>query len=294
MGTFVRRLLALTVVWLLATAALTYAAAHRIASAPLRPATTPTETTAATAAPTTIIVPDVRRQAYVFAKGTLGDAGFGWRIQGAVKGYASNTVVSQTPEPGTRVVDTGNPLILLRLERPAGAKELGAPEEASAVPATKLKLADLALADTPPLQTAATAAPAPAAPAPVVAKKVAAPKKKVAVKTPAHRWSQSRPPAFVVPGARREPLDEMPIADRADMLLHWLAHDPKPTDANVRYWLYQHAWIVAGARMGWWHGSAALKTLVDADQRAWALWGIGARSSALARHALAEVEARSH
>lgn len=291
MGTFVRRLVALTVVWLLATAALTYAAAHRIATAPATPATTTTDTSAPSA-PQTLVVPDVRRQAYVFAKGTLGDAGFGWRVEGSVLGYASNTVAEQSPAPGTRVIDTGNPLIVLRLSRPAGAKELGAPEATSAVAPTELRFADLALADTPPLQTTTTAA-APtttttAAPVPAAEKKVA-----VAPKKAPRKWPQNRPPAFVVPGARKEPLDEMPLTDRADMLLRWLGRDPKPTDANVRYWLFQHAWIVAGAQMGWWHGSAALKTLVAADRKVWSLWGIGARSQSVARGALAEVEARS-
>jgi hypothetical protein len=75
--------------------------------------------------------------------------------------------------------------------------------------------------------------------------------------------------------------------------VHWVNGHPTPSDANVRYWLYQHAWIVAGARLGWWHGNAALKTLVGVDNRVWDLWGIGARSEQLARNALAEVEARS-
>jgi hypothetical protein len=283
MGTFVRRLVALTVVWLLATAALTYAAARRIATP--APATTTTAAPTTTAAAPTLTVPDVRRQAFVFAKGTLGDAGFGFKVEGAVEGYPSNTVVSQTPAPGTEVVDTGNPTIVLRLEHPAGAKELGDPEAASALPGTKIELAGASLA----AARAARVKPKAKAVAPA-AKKVA-----VAKKTPAKkRWPQNRPPAFVVAGARREPLDEMPLPDRASMLLNWLDRNPKPTDANVRYWLFQHAWVVAGARMGWWHGQAALETLLAADKKVWDLWGVGTRSEALARQALAEVEARSH
>ena len=101
-----------------------------------------------------------------------------------------------------------------------------------------------------------------------------------------------RPPAFTVSGARREPLDEIPLTRRAANLLHWIDLRPKPTDANVRYWLYQHAWIVAGARMGWWHGSAALETLERVDARVWSTWGIGASSKAEAEQALASVQAR--
>src|SRR5437764_2232166 len=114
LGTFVPRLVALTVVWLLATTALTYAAAQRINTAPAAPATT---TPAATAAPAVKVVPDVRRQAFVFAKGTLGDDGFSWRVEGGVRGFASNLVASQSPAPGTRLVDTGAPLIVLHLTR---------------------------------------------------------------------------------------------------------------------------------------------------------------------------------
>lgn len=285
MGSFVPRLLALTVVWLLATAALTYAAAQKIGTAPAAPTTAATTTTAA---PEVMTVPDVRRQAYVFAKGTLGDNGFGWRVEGGVKGYASNLVVSQTPAPGTRVIDTGAPLVVLHLTR-AGAQS-GVPEDVSSDAPTTLKLADLT----------AAAVPGAVAKLPVLKKKIVATPKKKAVTTkqqpatPPERWPQNRPPAFTVPGARKEPLDEMPLTVRAKVLLDWLGTKPKPTDANVRHWLFQHAWIVAGARMGWWHGDEALRTLAEADRQVFALWGIGDRSEAVARQALAEVEARSH
>jgi PASTA domain len=285
MGSFVPRLLALTVVWLLATAALTYAAAQKIGTAPTAPATVATTTTAA---PEVMVVPDVRHQAYVFAKGTLGDNGFGWRVQGGVKGYASNLVVSQTPAPGTRVLDTGAPLVILHLSK-AGTQG-GVPDDVSSEAPTALKLADVAVA----------ALPAAAAKLPVQKTKkiVAAPKKAVTKQqqpaTPPQRWPQNRPPAFTVAGARKEPLDEMPLTVRAKLLLDWLATNPKPTDANVSRWLYQHAWIVAGAKLGWWNGDEALRTLAEADRKVFALWGIGARSEAVARQALAEVEARSH
>ena len=62
MSSFVPRLLALTVVWLLATAALTFAAAHKLGAAP---AVTPVVKTA-TVAPRVLVVPDLRHQAFVF------------------------------------------------------------------------------------------------------------------------------------------------------------------------------------------------------------------------------------
>ena len=285
MTSFVPRLLALTVVWLFATAALTFAAAHRMGAAP---AVAPVTKVAAAAPQSVLVVPDLRHQAFVFSKGTLSDAGFSFRIEGAVQGFASNIVVSQSPAPGTRVLDTGAPLVILHLAR--SGSQLGLPEDVSSVSPTALKLA-------PPLAGTAQQAAVLTTKLPTkVATTVAAPKH--VATTPAKAPSkqlpqQQRPPAFVVPGARKEPLDEIPLTDRAQALLVWLNQHPNATDANVKHWLYQHAWIVTGAEMGWWHGAQALQTLLVADKRVWALWGIGARSSAVARQALAEVEARS-
>jgi hypothetical protein len=291
MSSFVPRLLALTVVWLLATAALTFAAAQKMGGAPV---VTPVVKTA-TVAPRILVVPDLRHQAFVFSKGTLSDAGFSFRIEGPVKGFASNTVVSQTPAPGTQVVDTGAPLVILRLERTGS--QLGLPEDVSSVTPTALKLAPRPGATA--AQTRATTV-LPNVAVKKVAKTIVTTKvtktksvKTKSLKAPAKQLPQQRPPAFIVPGARKEPLDEIPLTQRAKALLGWLNQHPNATDANVKHWLYQHAWIVTGAEMGWWHGAQALDTLLVADRRVLALWGIGARSTAVARQALAEVEARS-
>ncbi|MDQ1494704.1 MAG: hypothetical protein QOG69_1187 [Actinomycetota bacterium] len=287
-GSFVPRLIALTIVWLLATAALTFAAAQKMGTA--HPAAT-TTTQSAAAQRAVLVVPDVRSQAFVFAKGTLGDAGFSFRVEGSVHGYPSNSVATQVPAPGTHVFDTGAPTIVLHLSR--NGAQSGLPDDTSAVPGTRIQLADLALN-----RVAAPAVTKKAAVKKAAVKKAAVKKtavKKTAVKktVPTHRWPQHRPPAFVVAGARREPLDEMPLTVRAQALLTWMSGHPQPTDANVHRWLFQHAWIVTGAQMGWWHGAEALKTLEAVDQRAWANWGIGARSNAVARQALKQVEAKS-
>ena len=281
---FLPRLVALTVVWLLLTAAITFAAGERLQTSPT-PQPPAGSTTTTTAAPAVLIVPDVRHQAYVFAKGILEDAGFAWRVTGGAPGYASNLVVAQLPAPGTRVVDTGAPTIALQLAQGSYAQE-GAPENASPFAGTRLVLADAGLAAPKPAAkpksvtrtTAATPAKAPAAKAP-------------AAKAPA--IPHPRPAAFTGPGTRPEPQNELPLPLRAARLEEWLAARPKPTDANVRYWLYQHAWIVDGAKAGWWHGGEALKTLIAVDRRVWQLWGIGAKSESVAKTALAEVEARS-
>ena len=96
-----------------------------------------------------------------------------------------------------------------------------------------------------------------------------------------------------MPRAPKEPLDEISLPARARRLDTWLSAHPRPTDANVREYLYQHAWIVTGARFGWWRGDEALRALVRVDRRAQRLWGIGARSERVAQRALRLVERKS-
>ncbi|MGH3000917.1 MAG: PASTA domain-containing protein, partial [Gaiellaceae bacterium] len=56
-------------------------------------------------------------EAFVFAKSELQDAGFAWKVKGGLPGFPANVVVSQSPAPGTRLIDTGAPLITVTLER---------------------------------------------------------------------------------------------------------------------------------------------------------------------------------
>jgi hypothetical protein len=278
-GVQLPRLVVFVVVGVLATATMTWGAATQLTS-------TPTVAARAPVVPRTLVVPDVTRQAYVFAKGTLEDAGFAWQVSGGVLGYAANTVASQSPVAGTRVRDTGAPTVRLTLARNARYPQRGTPENLSPYRGTPLVLAGKR-----PAKTAVPAArkAVPATPKPVE-RKAAAPS---AAKRAAKQLPRKRPPAFEAAGAPKEPLDEMPLVERARLLQRWLATGPKPTNANVRHFLYQHAWVVTGARFGWWHGSEALRVLIAADVRAERLWSIGASSGAAARRALAEVEARS-
>ncbi len=85
----------------------------------------------------------------------------------------------------------------------------------------------------------------------------------------------------------------MPLTTRALELRTWLDAHPTRSDANVSHWLYQNAWIVTGAKFGWWHGAEALTTLIAVDRRAQQLWGIGSKSALQARRALSEVQSRS-
>ena len=255
----------LTLGFLLATATITFAAQRTMVPAPV-------QKPAAASAPEVLVVPDVRGQAYVFAKGMLEDGGFAWQVKGIVQGYAANTVVDQAPRPGTRVVDTGAPTIALRLTRNRGYAQQGSPENAAPFTGTPVRLASAA------------------------AKKVA-PRAKVAAKPKAQTKPEpaaaSRPAAFAVKGAPQEPLDEMTLPARAHRLFAWLGTHRSPTKANMRAYLYQHAWIVTGARFGWWHGEEALRLLLRADRRAQRLWGIGARNELSTRRALRFVAARS-
>lgn len=297
----VARVVAVVGVAIATTAGVTWAASQGLPQV----GSVPAVTNAVPAAP--LVVPDVRQQAFVFAKGTLEDDGFAWRVDGAVHGYAANTVVAQSPAPGTKVVDTGAPPVTLTLERNVTYGQNGEAEDESPYAATALEPAELASAVGPALPAIRTAtmpdasatpeaAPAPAtSAAPETAATTAAPKATTARRkaTTPSGWPQSRPPAFVVAGAKKEPLDEMPLPDRAQALGRWLDSHSKPTDADVKYWLYQNAWVVAGARFGWWHGAQALEALIAVDQRTEKLWQIGARSESVARQALSYVDARS-
>ncbi len=89
-------------------------------------------------------MPDVRNQAFVFAKGTLADAGFAWRVVGSVHGYAANIVVSQSPAAGTHVIDTGAPLVTLTLKRNGSYTEAGDAADTSPYPGTVVQPSDLA------------------------------------------------------------------------------------------------------------------------------------------------------
>ena len=263
---FMPRFLVLVLIALPTTATITFAADNRLGAAPAQPSAPATAANLAV-----LVVPDVRGQVYVFAKGSLEEAGFAWRVTGRVAGYSANRVAGQSPAPGTRVRDTGAPELALTLRVNPAYPQKGAPEPRSPYRGTAIQLADLAV------------------------NRVAAPKRKAPKKRPAQKpkAAPKRPPAFTVPGGRREPLHEPPLTTRAKRLGVWLSTHRTPTDANVRHWLYQHAWIVEGARLGWWRGAAALETLIRVDRRVRAHWGIGARSEAVARAALAEVHRRS-
>jgi hypothetical protein len=271
------RIAAIGGVLLFASATLTWGAAQRMNAVP------PTKRTVFVKP--TVVVPDVTGQAFVFAKGTLEDAGFAWHVGGKVQGYSTNIVATQTPAPGTKLIDTGAPLVQVTLSRGKYAQS-GQPEDLSPYVGTAVTLAN-----PPPAPAPAAATPvAPAAPVQTPAPAKPKPAKKTAHKKPAP--PAKRPPAFVVAGAPKEPLDEIPLTERARRLDAWLSAHRRPSNANVSHFLYQQSWIVTGAKFGWWHAAEALRVLIAVDRRAQSLWGIGRKSELAARTALAQVEAR--
>jgi hypothetical protein len=291
----------------------------------------------------TIVVPDVRAQTFVVAKSTLEAAGLAWVVAGKVKGYHANLVAAQSPAPGTKLIDTGAPLVSLRLHK--SGSQIGTPQQRSAVAGTQVEVrgapsSGVAAAATgqtlpttpattttapPPAPTttakppatkpkpatttakpAATTAktpPAPVHPTTTVATTTAAkppatttaPPKAAAVAAPTAPGKTAysdRPPAFLLPGnAHRERAGELPLPVRADRLMRFVRAHKKPTNPVVRHWLVQHAWVTVGARFGWWHGAQALQTTIAIDRLVEAEWGVGYRSEAVAKAALAYVHA---
>jgi hypothetical protein len=97
-----------------------------------------------------LVVPDVCRLAYVFAKGRLQEAGFAWKLSGPIQGYAGNRVLRQIPAPGTAVVDTGAPTVALLLGHSEGYVVRGTPDNHAPYEGTTLEIApvgDLRLSD---------------------------------------------------------------------------------------------------------------------------------------------------
>jgi hypothetical protein len=270
------RLLALTVIWLLGAATFTLAAEKKAA--------TPTQTVASQVAkPTLLTVPDVRGKAYVFAKGILQDSGLAWRVQGAVQGYAANSVVYQSPSAGARVVDTGAPRVTLRLSKNSAYGERGLPENEAPYPGTRiLSLSQWRAEHEQPQETRSTSPATTATTAPTTTET-----------QPAPEPAESREPDFKVSGAPAEPVDELTLPARARMLARRMDAMSEPTDRLVNYWLYQHAWIVTGARFGWHDGAEALRILIKVDESLVRRFDFGARSEVVARRALAYVEAKT-
>jgi hypothetical protein len=288
------RLFALTVIWLLGAATYTLAA-------DTVPTAKQDKKAEAASKPHVLTVPDVRKKAYVFAKGILQDAGFAWRVEGSVKGFAANSVSVQRPAPGTKVIDNGAPVVILSLSRNAAYGESGLPENSAPYKGTRVVLVSDWARDQIPTtsgstETASTetGATTTTETAPTTTESAATTTEPVATTTePDQTGGDTRKPDFEVPGAPVEPAGEMPLPDRARALQHRLAGSKKPPQRLINFWLYQHSWIVTGARFGWHDGAEALRILIKVDQSLERRFGFGARSEVVARRALEYVEAQA-
>jgi hypothetical protein len=312
------RLLVLVAVWLLGTSTLSLAQESQ--GEEPAPEAQPAEPEASEEEDGILLVPDVRGFPYVFAKGVLEDAGFAWKVEGKVEGFAVNLVAEQSVKPGTKVIDTGAPTIVLRLEKNPDYEEKGLPDDSSPYPGTKVVLANGGTPEaavTPEAEDEETAEdedsadeqssesgttepedtgetePAGTEPAGTGEQYDDTTDVNVAVDADVDAGVTLRPPAFVVPGAPEEPLDEMTLPDRAKKLLKWVDELEKATPAALDHFTYQHAWVVTGALFGWWHGEEALQVLIQADEQMQEKFGVGADSEAEARAALAEVRRKS-
>ena len=271
------RVVALVVLCALASIALTIAFAHGDSSKSKRKAKV--------TAPPTKTVPGVVSQPYVFAESTLQQQGFGWKVVGPVAGWASAVVSSQSPAQGTKVMDTGAPLVTLQLSKPKGLVTQGIPENSSPYTGTKIMLPAGSTGTTQSTTSAQTTTTGAFSTSTTTTRSMSTSTNT----TPAQ--VEKRPPAFKIAGAKPEPLDEIPLLQRARNLNTWLDSHRAASGANERYWLFQHAWIVTGAKFGWWHGAQALEILIAVDRRVETLWGVGSRSEAEARAALEFVHA---
>jgi PASTA domain len=275
------RLLALTVIWLLGAATFSVAAEQKKPTAKPAPAATSKR-------PAVLEVPDVRGKAYVFAKGILQDAGFAWRLGGDVQGYAANVVDYQAPAPGVRVIDNGAPTVTLRLSKNSAYGERGLPENEAPYDGTRIVLLNEWIAQHAAPQTTTTAATTTIATTTATTTMAS-----TTEESPPRNPPEPRKPDFVVEGAPTEPADEMPLPDRARMLERRMAAASNPTPRLVDFWLYQHAWIVTGARFGWHDGAEALRILIGVDESLQRRWDFGARSETVARSALAYVRSKA-
>lgn len=268
------RLVVIVAAGLFATATITFAAGKATPSNPSQPKS-PTKSAHV------LVVPDVRGQVFVFAKGMLEDEGFGWQVTGGVHGYPANLVASQSPAPQARIIDNGAPKVTLELSRNAKYAETGRPEDRSPYGASAVRVYGSASRVTVHRAKASSA-------------KQTRTMRRAGAKAHVHRTVVSRrQPAFFVHGAPREPLDELTLPVRAQRLGAWLEHHRSPTTANIRHWSYQHAWVVTGANFGWSGGAEALRILITVDRRVERLWGIGSSSRQIAEQALRSVRARS-
>jgi hypothetical protein len=128
------RIAAIAALAFLTAVPFTFAASPRAAAgpkAPLRPATRMLSA---------LVVPNVVGQPYVFAEGTLEDVGLAWHVAGG-NGFATAIVTAQFPKPGTHILNTGAPLVTLKVQRNRAYPQRGKPDNKSPYRGTAVRIA---------------------------------------------------------------------------------------------------------------------------------------------------------
>jgi len=128
------RLIAIVTLAFLTAVPFAFAANPRTAAAPKVPLRQ------APRALPTLVVPDVLGQPYVVAEGALEDAGLAWHVSGG-NGFAPAIVVAQFPKPGTHILNTGAPLVTLKVKRNPAYPQRGKPDNKSPYRGTAVRLA---------------------------------------------------------------------------------------------------------------------------------------------------------
>ena len=180
------------------------------------------------------VVPGVVGQLYVFAEGTLQEHGFGWKVVGPVEGFAGVTVASQDPVAGTTVVDTGAPLVTLRLAKPKDYVPQGTPENSSPYVGTEILLPAGSAGTGRSTTSARTTTTSTFSTSTTTGSTTTGSTSTTTHSTTSTKPnpSQARPPAFTIAGAKPEPLDEIPLPQRAKSLNAWLDSHREASAAN--------------------------------------------------------------
>ena len=217
-----------------------------------------------------------------------------------VPGAGRCTVTVQRPAPGTKVIDNGAPVVVLSLSKNTTYGESGLPENSAPYKGTRVVLVSDWARDQIPTrsETTETTGTEPGATTTETSATTTEPPATTTepagtTTEPEQTEDNTRKPDFEVPGAPIEPAAEMPLPERAHALQRRLAGPNKPSQHLINFWLYQHSWIVTGARFGWHDGAEALRILIKVDQSLERRFGFGAKSEVVARRALEYVEAQA-
>ena len=222
----VPRMAVIGLVWLLATATLTYAAGEL--TTPAKVATTPAATPR----------PDSHRPATSATRRSSSRRGFSRTAASAGESRAPCTATRQTlsrpssPRPGTQVVDTGAPTLKLTLRRGTypqdGTAQNASPYAGTSILLPKRSSAAAQSLSLPSRRRRSRRRRARSEPRSLLSSAPAGPSRSRSGRPPSPssrpRGHARRPSSFTAP--RKKPLDEIPLTTRAQRLSAWLTRPP--------------------------------------------------------------------